>query len=303
MLEALTAPNANRNYDYERLEFYGDSVISFLVILELFLTKDYDYKEGDLDFYRIQQVSNMNFFYINKKENFFKYMINEPQTIFNDFVPAAFDNLKYQERIKHKSLNEINNKVKELKKIKYFLDRMETKPFLETNREMLNQIRYFLTSNNLVESGENRLQKVSSYADDRIYMQDDTRKLSDEDIIKAYKNKIRTCITKIESQKDNKRSEITMNKTKNSAKRQSHKKQFFFKQLADIVESVTGAATVACGLNLTQNYLKQINVLRFDQMELKKKLRELKTKKNNNTFVKQFVEKRVTERNGELLKI
>jgi hypothetical protein len=53
MLEALTAPNANRNYDYERLEFYGDSVISFLVILELFLTKDYDYKEGDLDFYRI----------------------------------------------------------------------------------------------------------------------------------------------------------------------------------------------------------------------------------------------------------
>jgi dsRNA-specific ribonuclease len=91
MMEALTAPNANRNYDYERLEFYGDSVISFLVILELFLTKPYDYKEGHLDFYRIQQVSNMNFFKINKKEHFFKYMINEPQTIFNDFVPGAFD--------------------------------------------------------------------------------------------------------------------------------------------------------------------------------------------------------------------
>jgi|TARA_B110000285_G_C14985579_1_gene543623 dsRNA-specific ribonuclease len=54
MMEALTAPNANRNYDYERLEFYGDSVISFLVILELFLTKDYEYKEGPLDFYRIK---------------------------------------------------------------------------------------------------------------------------------------------------------------------------------------------------------------------------------------------------------
>jgi dsRNA-specific ribonuclease len=53
MMEARTAPNANRNYDYERLEFYGDSVISFLVILELFLTKEYDYKEGHLDFYRI----------------------------------------------------------------------------------------------------------------------------------------------------------------------------------------------------------------------------------------------------------
>lgn len=54
IMEALTAPNANRNYDYERLEFYGDSVISFLVILELFLTKDYSFKEGSLDIYRIQ---------------------------------------------------------------------------------------------------------------------------------------------------------------------------------------------------------------------------------------------------------
>ena len=116
MMQALTAPNANRNYDYERLEFYGDSVISFLVILELFLTKNYEYKEGPLDFYRIQQVSNMKFYKINLEHKFFKYMINEPQTIFNDFVPGAFDGLKYQERIKHKTLNELNNKVKELRK-------------------------------------------------------------------------------------------------------------------------------------------------------------------------------------------
>lgn len=67
MMEALTAPNANRNYDYERLEFYGDSVISFLVILELFLTQNYKYQEGDLDFLRIQKVSNMRFYYTNKE--------------------------------------------------------------------------------------------------------------------------------------------------------------------------------------------------------------------------------------------
>lgn len=36
--EALTGPSAGRDYDYERLEFYGDSIIGFLVILELFLT-------------------------------------------------------------------------------------------------------------------------------------------------------------------------------------------------------------------------------------------------------------------------
>mmetsp|Transcript_28083 Transcript_28083/g.42476 ORF Transcript_28083/g.42476 Transcript_28083/m.42476 type:complete len:131 (-) Transcript_28083:1488-1880(-) len=78
VMEALTAPNANRHYDYERLEFYGDSVISFLVILELFLTKEYNYKEGPLDFYRIKQVSNMNFFKINLENEFYKYIINEP---------------------------------------------------------------------------------------------------------------------------------------------------------------------------------------------------------------------------------
>ena len=61
MQEALTSPTAHKDYDYERLEFYGDSVIGFLVILELFLTKEQLYSEGDLDFHRIKIVSNMNF--------------------------------------------------------------------------------------------------------------------------------------------------------------------------------------------------------------------------------------------------
>ena len=65
-MEALTAPNANRNFDYERLEFYGDSVISFLVILELFISMPYSFKEGPLDFHRIKRVSNMNFFNVNQ---------------------------------------------------------------------------------------------------------------------------------------------------------------------------------------------------------------------------------------------
>ena len=52
-MESLTSPNANKNYDYERLEFYGDSVIGFLVILELFISKSYSFKEGSLDHFRI----------------------------------------------------------------------------------------------------------------------------------------------------------------------------------------------------------------------------------------------------------
>lgn len=49
-------------------------------------------------------------------------MINEPQTIFNDFVPGAFEDLHYQERIKHKTLNELNNKIKELRKFKIYIE-------------------------------------------------------------------------------------------------------------------------------------------------------------------------------------
>jgi dsRNA-specific ribonuclease len=64
-MEALTAPTAHRDYDYERLEFLGDSVITFLVALENFLTKGLWFNVGDLDFYRIKTISNMNFYNVN----------------------------------------------------------------------------------------------------------------------------------------------------------------------------------------------------------------------------------------------
>lgn len=65
--EALTSPSACREYDYERLEFYGDSIAGFLVILELFLTKP-DYVEGDLDHERINRVQNTSFFRVNRDQ-------------------------------------------------------------------------------------------------------------------------------------------------------------------------------------------------------------------------------------------
>jgi endoribonuclease Dicer len=78
---------------------------------------------------------------------------------------------------------------------------------------------------------------------------------------------------------------------------------FFFKQLADIVESVTGAATVACGLNLTQNYLKQIKVLHYDQETLKARLIDLKMRKAANLSTQQFVMFKIMENGGKLLEI
>jgi dsRNA-specific ribonuclease len=97
--EALTAPSACRDYDYERLEFYGDSIIGFLVILELFLLNP-DRTEGDLDFHRIAQVSNENFYKINKQNKFYEFMITEPHHIFQGFQPSGFDNFEDESKSK-----------------------------------------------------------------------------------------------------------------------------------------------------------------------------------------------------------
>lgn len=72
-----------------------------------------------------------------------------------------------------------------------------------------------------------------------------------EDLLRNYLEQIQSCITKIRDQRKQKIVDIETNIDKIHSKRQKTEKMFFFKQLADVVESVTGAATVACGLNLT----------------------------------------------------
>lgn len=90
--EALTSPGACREYDYERLEFYGDSIIGFLVILELFVTQP-AMVEGDLDFKRIQKVSNLRFFELNQTNEFYNYMITESHQVYSGYDHAGFDSL------------------------------------------------------------------------------------------------------------------------------------------------------------------------------------------------------------------
>lgn len=53
-------------------------------------------------------------------------------------------------------------------------------------------------------------------------------------------------------------------KSKRGSDRRRQKGPFYYKQLADVVESVTGAVTLACGLNCTQDYLRKIGVLEYD---------------------------------------
>lgn len=133
MREALTAPSACREYDYERLEFYGDSIIGFLVILELFLLNQSN-TEGDLDFRRIERVSNENFYKINKDKKFYKFMITDPHYVFTGFTPTGFTHfeaasdqkLNYQHKITQKSYNELNNKLKELRLLQERLRQAKT---------------------------------------------------------------------------------------------------------------------------------------------------------------------------------
>lgn len=80
-----------------------------------------------------------------------------------------------------------------------------------------------------------------------------------------------------------------MTSKKNVGRAKTQGKQFFYKQLADVIESVTGSAMIACGLNLTQSYLKSIGVLDFTQTDLKLALAQLKHLKENNRDSQGFV--------------
>ena len=125
MVEAMTAPTANKPIDYERLEFYGDSVISFLVILELFLTtatRERSYKEGELDFYRIKAVSNMNLALINEKQKIYEYIITDStKVIAEELQPPGFSQSEYHTKIKSKQTNEMKSKLLYLKKCEIVL--------------------------------------------------------------------------------------------------------------------------------------------------------------------------------------
>jgi len=69
--------------------------------------------------------------------------------------------------------------------------------------------------------------------------------------------------------------QIDKNKRKSEGKSKRVKGPFYYKQLADVVESVTGAVTLACGLNCAQDYLRNISVLEYDQKFLMNEMQKL----------------------------
>jgi dsRNA-specific ribonuclease len=56
LTQALTTPSSQLLENNERLESYGSSLISLIVLVELYLTRDYKYLENDLDTIRKQRI-------------------------------------------------------------------------------------------------------------------------------------------------------------------------------------------------------------------------------------------------------
>lgn len=101
IVQALTAAQADNKCNLERLEFYGDSVFNFLVILEKFLTEDHKLNESQLDLERIKCVSNMSFENVNKITALNKFMITEKAAKENPLSPIEDSQI-----LTSKSINE-----------------------------------------------------------------------------------------------------------------------------------------------------------------------------------------------------
>ena len=67
-----------------------------------------------------------------------------------------------------------------------------------------------------------------------------------------------------------------------------------------MVESVTGAVTLACGLNCTQDYLRAINVLEYDQACLMEQMQKLKAAQQESLDMALYEERKM-ERVEEIL--
>ena len=98
-------------------------------------------------------------------------MINQPPSIYTDFVPGGFDGIRYLDRLRHKHVNEMNNKIKELRRIKLFLEQLlqdleteEQRGILTTSIEhmqFLTQLRVFMNENDLLSKPPFYLQDSS----------------------------------------------------------------------------------------------------------------------------------------------
>jgi len=77
---SLTSSSTQMQANNERLESYGDSLMAFLVILELFLTRHASDYENELDSLRKSRTQNELLMLQNLTSGVWEHMLVEPQT-------------------------------------------------------------------------------------------------------------------------------------------------------------------------------------------------------------------------------
>jgi hypothetical protein len=77
---SLTASSTQMQANNERLESYGDSLIAFMVILELFITRNASDFENELDSMRKSRTQNDLMMLQNLTSGVWEHMLVEPQT-------------------------------------------------------------------------------------------------------------------------------------------------------------------------------------------------------------------------------
>ena len=121
---SLTAASSQMLANNERLESYGDSLITLLVILELCLTRDQSHVENDLDSARKSRTSNDLLMLTNLSLGIYEHMMVEPQTQQQSSSSAMLDggNNGAQNIIKVMTPgglggNKFKNKIKKMKEL------------------------------------------------------------------------------------------------------------------------------------------------------------------------------------------
>eukprot|EP00347_Sterkiella_histriomuscorum_P010525 403375951 len=300
-IEALSSPTAN----------------------QLFLCHDKNWDEGKLDLNRIKRVSNMRFIKVNQDVKLYEYMISEQSKIYNVYVPIGFENKDYQQNVKQKHINEIQTKILHLKKQAFMLELEMKENFQQSTQdyvtdEYIETIKLFISQNDLknylrtFKDGLALHILIQEIYNDRSnevmqYQQKNKKEIEVNDFTHSLLYRVGTrwinelslklpqlkkiVVTENLAKCENKL-QVEMLKRKNLENSNREKKQFQSKQLADVVESVTGALASKCGLFTAREFLmKKYNLLEFSVEQYNEKLNELQLSSTSIYKVEQFKEK------------
>jgi dsRNA-specific ribonuclease len=224
----------------------GDAVIALLLRFERVLCNR-RYNEEKLDCDRVEKESNMEFYKINIRFGFCKYMIGTRDISLKTFVPPLFSIIDF-ENILALRKNEMNNKLLFFKSMRYSYNK-EVDEVTE-NLFKQNPCKFEEATEKELKERVFGLKKIGRY-------NSVTRanEIKHETIFEKFYRKTAHCTNNIKSLEKAFRDEQSV------SFKNIFKKEFSIKQFADAIESLTAAMFLKCGLHGAQVFLKSISVL------------------------------------------